>query len=102
MGVDLHGGDSTKAASRAVFDALRHSSLPLLSEIEERGGEMLVDVTIAVPAPASVDIEVVKREFPHGIVTIQAVDGGLSVPGSDTIIACAAVRVSASYPDSSL
>ena len=49
MGVDLHGEDATKAASRAVFDALRHSSLPLLREIRERGGEMVVDVTVAVP-----------------------------------------------------
>ncbi|GIS20806.1 MAG: hypothetical protein CM15mP120_27220 [Pseudomonadota bacterium] len=27
MGVDVHGGDYTKAACRAVSDALRHSSL---------------------------------------------------------------------------
>ena len=27
MGVDVHGGDYTKAACRAVADALRHSSL---------------------------------------------------------------------------
>ena len=36
MGVDLHGEDCTKAACRAVFDAVRHSSLPLLNEIRER------------------------------------------------------------------
>jgi uncharacterized protein (TIGR02058 family) len=41
MGVDLHGEDCTKAACRAVFDAVRHSSLPLLHEIHERGGTML-------------------------------------------------------------
>ena len=27
MGVDVHGGDYTKAARRAVSDAIRHSSL---------------------------------------------------------------------------
>ena len=27
MGVDVHGKDSTKAAKRAVSDAIRHSSL---------------------------------------------------------------------------
>ena len=99
MGVDLHGGDSTKAACRAVFDALRHSSLPLLSEIRERGGEMLVDATVAAPNAASVDLEAVKREFPHGEVSVRAVEGGLAVPGRDTLIACAAITVSARYPD---
>lgn len=48
MGVDVHGQDCTKAARRAVFDALRHSSLPLLGEIRKRDGTMLVDVTVAV------------------------------------------------------
>ena len=98
MGVDLHGGDCTKAACRAVFDALRHSSLPLLREIRERNGTMLVDVTVAVPDPASVDLEVVKAELPHGTITVKAVGGGLRVPGSDTLIACAAITVSAEYP----
>ena len=99
MGVDVHGEDSTKAACRAVFDALRHSSLPMLREIRERGGEMLVNVTVAVPDPASVDLERVKRELPHGIVTVHAVSGGLQVPNSETLIACAAITVSAQYPD---
>ena len=99
MGVDLHGGDCTKAACRAVFDALRHSSLPLLREIRERNGEMLVDVTVAVPNPGSVDLAVVKKELPHGTVTVKAVDGGLRVSGSDTLIACAAITVSAQYPE---
>ena len=96
---DLHGEDSTKAACRAVSDAIRHSSLPLLREIRERGGEMLVDVVIGVPNPSSVDIDQVKRELPHGVVSVRAEDGGLRVPGSDTLIACAAITVSARYPD---
>lgn len=101
MGMDLHGGDCTKAACRAVFDALRHSSLPLLREIRERRGIILVDVTVAVPDPASVDLEVVKAELPNGTVTVQAVSGGLRVPGSDTLIACAAITVSAQYGEDS-
>ena len=99
MGVDLHGGDNTKAACRAVFDALRHSSLPLLNEIRERGGEMIVEATVGVPEPDSVDLETVKREFPHGEVTVQAVPGGLAVPGRDTLIACASITVSGRYQD---
>ena len=99
MGVDVHGRDATKAACRAVSDAIRHSSLPLLQEVRERGGKMLVDVTVAVPDPGSVNIDTVRRELPHGEVTVHAVSGGLQVPGADTIIACAAITVSIEYPE---
>ena len=98
MGVDVHGLDCTKAACRAVSDAIRHSSLPLFQEVRERGGTMLVDVTVAVPDPASVNVETVRRELPHGTVTVHPVAGGLRVPGSDTLIACAAITVSVAYP----
>jgi uncharacterized protein (TIGR02058 family) len=94
MGVDVHGGDGTKAACRAVSDAIRHSSLPLAADVRARGGRMLVDVTVAVPDPASVDIARVSRELPHGEVTVRAVTGGLRVPGADTLMACAAITVS--------
>ncbi len=101
MGVDVHGRDATKAACRAVSDAIRHSSLPLLQEVRERGGKMLVDVTVAVPDPGSVNIDTVRRELPHGEITVRAVTGGLQVPGADTIIACAAITVSIEYPEAS-
>jgi uncharacterized protein (TIGR02058 family) len=94
MGVDVHGGDCTKAACRAVSDAIRHSSLPLLQEVRERGGKTLVDVTVGVPDPASVDVERVRRELPHGEVTVRAVLGGLRVPNSDALIACVGITVS--------
>lgn len=99
MGVDLHGEDPTKACCRAVFDALRHSSLPLLQDIRGRGGEMVVEATVAVPDAGSVDLETVKREFPHGDVTVKAVEGGLRAPGRDTLIACASITVSGRFPD---
>ncbi len=93
MGVDVHGRDSTKAACRAVSDAIRHSSLPLLRGYLEGGGRILVDVTVAVPDPDSVDVEQVRRELPVGEVTVCAVEGGLRVPGADTLLACAAITV---------
>ena len=99
MGVDVHGNDATKAARRAVSDAIRHSSLPLLRLIQSKNGEMLVDVLVGVPDPAAVDVEAVKAELPHGTVTVRAVAGGLGVPGGDTLIACAAITVSASFPE---
>ncbi len=94
MGVDVHGRDSTKAACRAVSDAIRHSSLPLLRQYLEGGGRILIDVTIGAPNAESVDIEQVQKELPLGDVTVMAVEGGLSVPGADTIMVCAAVTVS--------
>jgi uncharacterized protein (TIGR02058 family) len=98
MGVDVHGGDGTKAACRAVSDAIRHSSLPLFQEVRERGGRMLVDVTVGVPDPASVNVELVRRELPHGDVTVRAVNGGLRAPGGDALIACVAITVSIDDP----
>ena len=98
MGVDVHGDDGTTAACRAVSDAIRHSSLPFFREVRERGGRMLVDVTVGVPDPARVDVQRVARELPHGEVTVRAVAGGLKVPGSDTIIACVGITVSVDEP----
>lgn len=99
MGVDVHGGDATKAARRAVSDAIRHSSLPLLQGIRERGGTMLVDVTIGVPEPSAVDIEAVKAELPHGEVSVRVVAGGLASEEFDVLMANALIRVSARYPE---
>ena len=101
MGVDVHGEDCTKAACRAVSDAIRHSSLPLFQEVRARGGRMLVEVTVGVPDPASVKVDVVRRELPHGEVTVRPVSGGLRVPGADALIACAAITVSVEYPEES-
>ena len=99
MGVDVHGEDATTAACRAVSDAIRHSSLPFFRDVRERGGRMLVDVTVGVPDPKSVDVERVRKELPHGEVTVRPVQGGLRVPGSDTLIACVAITVSVDLPD---
>ena len=102
MGVDVHGNNATTAACRAVSDAIRHSSLPFFREVRERGGRMLVDVTVGIPDPAAVDVERVRRELPHGEVTVRAEPGGLRVPGADTLIACVAITVSVELPEPSL
>ena len=98
MGVDVHGRDATKAARRAVSDAIRHSSLSFFRMLGKTPADMLVDVTIGVPDPADVDTTAVAKELPYGTVTVTAVKGGLEVPaeqGADAIIiANAAVIVS--------
>ena len=80
-GNDLHGGDYTKAALRAVQDALHHSSLAMIRslKVNPKTG-MFVDVTIGVQQPDKVDLEKVRASLPHGIVTVKAVKGGLDVP----------------------
>jgi uncharacterized protein (TIGR02058 family) len=98
MGVDVHGKDATKAARRAVSDAIRHSSIGFFRMVGKTSKDMFVDVTIGVPDPASVDISAVAKELPYGTVTVKAVQGGLEIPaesgGDAIIIANAAVIVS--------
>src|SRR6202048_3746324 len=97
-GGDVHGRDATKAARRAVSDAIRHSSLGFFRMVGKTSSDMFVDVTIGVPAPAAVDTTAVAKELPYGTVTVPAVKGGLEIPaeqGTDAIIiANAAVIVS--------
>jgi uncharacterized protein (TIGR02058 family) len=101
-GNDLHGGDYTKAALRAVQDALHHSSLSFIRTFGLDSRTMLVEVTIGVQRPDKVDAEKVKASLPHGTVTVKVVKGGLDVPdetSSDVaVIASAAVAVRMELP----
>ncbi len=95
-GNDLHGGDYTKAAIRAVQDALHHSSLAMVRTLGVDKDRMKVDVTIGVQQPEKVDTEAVKATLPVGVVTVKAVKGGLNVAddGRDdtAVIASAAIE----------
>jgi uncharacterized protein (TIGR02058 family) len=89
MGVDIHGKDATKAARRAVSDAIRHSSLSFVRLFGKTPQDMFVDVTIGVPNPDGVDTAAVAKELPYGTVKVTAVKGGLEVPaeqGGDAIL----------------
>ncbi|HUA56370.1 MAG TPA: Lin0512 family protein [Candidatus Sulfotelmatobacter sp.] len=96
-GNDLHGGDYTKAAVRAVQDAIHHSSLSMIRSLDVKREAMLVEVTIGVQRPERVDPIAVQRALPHGTVTVRVVKGGLDVPddaaGDVAVIASAAVAV---------
>ena len=97
MGTDVHGGDYTKAAKRAVSDAIRHSSLNFFRALNKSPDDMRITVHIGIAEPDSVDKEAVAAQLPYGQVTVEAVLGGLNVPadkGSDLmVIANAAVIV---------
>lgn len=97
-GNDLHGGDYTKAAIRAVQDAMHHSYLPLFQTLGLDRDKMIVNVTVGVQAPEKVDAEAVRKQFPYGVVSVAVVRGGLDVPGDDpdddnvVVVASAAVE----------
>ena len=101
-GNDLHGGDYTKAALRAVQDALHHSSMSMIRSLGLESKEMQVEVTIGVQRPDKVNAAAVQASLPHGQVTVNVVKGGLDVPedGRDDIavIASAAVAVRFELP----
>lgn len=95
-GTDLYGGDYTKAACRAVRDAIGHSSLSLFRSCGYNHRDMLVKVTIGVQNPDKVDIDAVAASLPRGNPQVEVVTGGLNIddPEQDgpTVIAAAAVE----------
>lgn len=101
-GNDLHGGDYTKAAIRAVEDAIHHSSLTMVRSLGVDPNGMHVHVTIGVQQPDKVDSAKVKAALPRGEVTVKVVKGGLDVPDEVmddvAVIASAAIEVRLDLP----
>jgi uncharacterized protein (TIGR02058 family) len=96
-GNDLHGADYTKAALRAVQDALHHSSLSFIRSLKVDKTKLDVEVTIGVQRPEQVDLEAVKSSLPVGNVNVKAIKGGLDVADPENndlaVIASAAIAV---------
>ena len=96
-GNDMHGGDYTKAALRAVQDCIHHSSLSFLRTLGIDPATMQIEVTIGVQQPGKVDSQAVAASLPHGQVKVNVVKGGLDIPGEAdgiaSVIATAAVAV---------
>jgi uncharacterized protein (TIGR02058 family) len=97
MGTDIRGADSTEAAIRALRDALWHNSLTVTTALGLPVDAMVVDVTIGVPRPQTVDQAAVLAVLPHGSGTVKVVEGGLEVANQagtgSTLIAHAAAVV---------
>jgi uncharacterized protein (TIGR02058 family) len=97
MGTDIRGGDYTKAAVRALRDALWHNSLTVATALGKSSDDMVVEVLIGVPQPDKVDTAQVLAVLPHGTGTVKVVEGGLEIAneaGTDkTVIAQAAAIV---------
>jgi uncharacterized protein (TIGR02058 family) len=102
MGTDIRGADYTKAAVRALRDALWHNGLSIADAVGLPVDAMRVEVTIGVPRPDRVNEQAVLAALPHGTGTVRVVEGGLEIP-NDTgtnkmVIANAAAVVRLDIP----
>ncbi|WP_299370168.1 Lin0512 family protein [uncultured Tateyamaria sp.] len=95
QGVDLHGRDDTKAARRAVEQAMQGASLPIFGTLGVDRESMRIVVHIGVPRPEAVDLELIAGLLPYGQVEVVAEAGGLDVPvaGDVAVMAVAAIEV---------
>jgi len=105
-GVEQHGQEITKAAMRAVKDAISRVCLIGLIEIVKRSdrNDMLLEVLIACPHPEEVNTDEVLQALPFGRKEIKVIEGGMVVRGhhapdmgdktDEIIVANAAVTVS--------
>lgn len=97
MGTDIRGADYTKAAVRALRDALWHNSLSIAAALSKPTDAMVVEVLIGVPKPERVDKAQVLAVLPHGTGSVTVTEGGLEIANDEgtgtTVIANAAAIV---------
>src|SRR5262249_61223541 len=99
MGTDIRGGDYTKAAVRALRDALWHNSLSVTRALGMDVDSMRVEVIIGVPQPGAVATAQVLAILPHRTRDEGQVPRALgvlvvNVVGITTLLHAAPVRVS--------
>ncbi len=103
MGTDIRGADYTKAAVRALRDALWRNSLTITHALGLHADAMEVEVRIGVPKPDQVDKEAVLAVLPHGTGRVTVVEGGLEIPDEAgtgcTVMAHAAAIVRLDLPE---
>jgi len=86
-GVDVHGIDVTKAAQKAVKDAVSHCCLTGLGETLELTNaleQVKVEIKIASPFHEKIDrTKVLAQLPPYKNCELEIVEGGLSVRGAN-------------------
>ncbi len=105
MGVDQHGQDVTKAAQKAIKDAIANNCLVGLRDIcnLQDVKDFYVHVRIAVPYPEQINEKRLLKAIPFGNKELVVEKGGMLVPGmkipelgdtsNEMIVATAAVTV---------
>jgi uncharacterized protein (TIGR02058 family) len=83
-GVDLHGGDVTKATIKAIKDAVSHCCLCGITEILEIKDprKMEVKIKVGCPHPEKLNLNEVLQAVPLGNASIdEVVEGGFHTTG---------------------
>jgi uncharacterized protein (TIGR02058 family) len=88
----LHSKDYTKAAKRAVEDAIHHSSLPMFRSLGIDPNSMRIELTLAAQEPEKIDLQAVAATLPFGHVTPRAIKGGLNVVDENSGQPCVIVN----------
>ena len=98
MGTSLLAGDYTRAAVRAVEDALWRNSINFAEAFGFHKSDMLIDIHLGVQRPDLVDTDMVNAVLPYGNSCVTVGEGGLDIAKPDgsgvTILANAAITVS--------
>ena len=98
QGTSLRNENYTRAAKRAVENALWKNSLSVAELFGFDKKDMLIDVVLGSQEPKLVDKKIIEAIFPYGEVSIDCIFGGLDVLKPDasgkTIIVTAAIIVS--------
>jgi len=84
-GVDVHGGNVTKAAKKALRDAISHCCMTGLTEVvglDKIGEQLHLKVKIATPYKEKLDVKEALTGLPaYKHIDVEVVDGGLEVDG---------------------
>ena len=84
MGADLHGGDMTKAAEKAVKNAISNCCMCGIEEIlgiTNPADRLHVHIKIGCPRPEKINRNAVLSLIPFGSRDIEITTGGMCLPG---------------------
>jgi uncharacterized protein (TIGR02058 family) len=111
-GVDQHGdrANATKAAARALRNAIEFNSIPgVVEHIPGGRKEMLIHVKLGIPQGSTVDVLELAKVFPYGkLLPIELSVGGLEfatgrvveeLGDTDDVGTCVVACVSIGYND---
>ncbi len=84
QGTDIRGANNTKAAKRAVRNAISRNNLNIAETLGQPREQMDIQVIIGAPKPETVDKTAVAAVFPYGKIEVQCENGGLEIANPNT------------------